>query len=64
MYSPVLLWSKEILVFKGQLELWFGLIPARTGVQLSKSHGFALERGSEGKKKRGLLSKNKPICGN
>lgn len=61
MYSPVLLWAKEISILKGHLELWFWLILARTGVQLSKFHGFALERGSEGKKKRGLLSKNKSI---
>lgn len=52
MYSPILLWSKEIPVFKGHLGLWFWLIPARTGVQFSKSHGFALEKGSERKKKR------------
>lgn len=61
MYSSFLLSSKEISIFKGHLGLWLWLIPARSGVQFSKSHGFALERGSEGKKKRGLLSKNKPI---
>ena len=54
MYSPVLLWSKELSVFKGYLGLWFGFIPTRTGVQPSKAHGFALETGTEGRQKRVL----------
>lgn len=40
MYSPVLLWSKELSVFKGHIWLWFGFIPARTGVQLSNADVF------------------------
>lgn len=54
MYSPVLLWSKELSVFKGHLGPWFEFIPTKTGVQLSKAPGFALETGTEGKQKRGL----------
>lgn len=38
MYSPVLLQSKELAVFKGHLGLWFGFILTRMGIQLSKVH--------------------------
>lgn len=56
MYSSFLLSSKEISIFKGHLGLWLWLIPARSGVQFSKSHGFALER-LGGEEKEGTVVK-------
>lgn len=51
-YSQILLRYKELSDFKGHLGLWFGLIPTRTGVQLSQACVFALKTGTEGKQNR------------
>lgn len=36
MYSPFLLWLKELSVFEGVGGLWYRFIPTRTGVQISQ----------------------------